>query len=399
MRAKDKCAICGIELPPSSEESEPDDYPCCGRCAYELNIWDAGELEDVLQSQDEKVRERILGLSEKRLKEDREAASEEAEEEAENAVEEARVQAWVDGESRIVKERLEKIKALEEKAVSEPSNWMSHLTLAEFLDKCWTRFGNHLRSLPETVFVSRFRCRDVHRRHGTTKVYEAYRRQACESYFKAIALGIDRPYYSACAKLGYALLLAEEESSPYSDDERLYSNLAESSEHKHIGPLLVLLRSAEDVKHYETTRHYAREAEKDLRKRLQKYPDDIPALRKLGQAIALHQESDRVRSERLAAIDARIAEAEMRRQMKVAPPGKLTAPGAPQSPYPDNWKQLSEAAKHRDGHKCADCGASGVELHVHHIVPLSKGGTNDLDNLATLCSMCHSMIHPRMGDG
>jgi 5-methylcytosine-specific restriction endonuclease McrA len=308
-------------------------------------------------------------------------------------------EALADEESHTAKERSEKIKCLEEKTAAEPNNWVSHFALAEFLDKCWCRYANHLRSLDE--YRIRLRFQAVHRKHRITKVYEGYRRQALECYFKAIALGIDHAYFSACAKLGYALLLAEERRAerPDSAEERLDSALAESNAYKHIGPLLESSRYSEvSVEQHETIRHYAREAEKDLRKRLQKYPDDIPALRKLGQAVALHQENDRVRSERLTAIDARIAEAEMRKQMRVAPSSQLGAPGAPESPYPDNWKRLSEAAKHRDGHKCTDCGASGVELHVHHVVPLSKGGTNDLDNLATLCSMCHSMIHPRMGD-
>ena len=209
-------------------------------------------------------------------------------------------------------------------------------------------------------------------------------------------MGIEHPLYSGTAKLRYAALLARSDH-PHS------LAVHTLGEFKHIGQIETLSPelAATVLKEPGITdkiKHYAREAEKDLRKRLQKYPDDIPALRKLAEAVALHQDNDRVRSDRLAAIDARIAEAEMRRQMRVGSSRQLGVPGAPESPYPDNWKQLSEAVKHRDGHKCTDCGASGVELHVHHIVPLSKGGTNDLDNLATLCSMCHSMIHPRMGD-
>jgi len=34
---------------------------------------------------------------------------------------------------------------------------------------------------------------------------------------------------------------------------------------------------------------------------------------------------------------------------------------------------------------------TGKELHVHHVVPRSEGGTNDLSNLVTLCSRCHSV--------
>ena len=48
----------------------------------------------------------------------------------------------------------------------------------------------------------------------------------------------------------------------------------------------------------------------------------------------------------------------------------------------------------RDGERCVKCGAStktcpGVTLEVDHIVPASKGGSDDLDNLQTLCSSCN----------
>ncbi len=45
----------------------------------------------------------------------------------------------------------------------------------------------------------------------------------------------------------------------------------------------------------------------------------------------------------------------------------------------------------RDGHRCRVCGnTSEVEpLHVDHIVPISKGGRSDLDNLQTLCQSCN----------
>ena len=48
----------------------------------------------------------------------------------------------------------------------------------------------------------------------------------------------------------------------------------------------------------------------------------------------------------------------------------------------------------RDHFKCCICGASPakdptVELHIDHIIPWSKGGQNDLENLQTLCSSCN----------
>lgn len=48
----------------------------------------------------------------------------------------------------------------------------------------------------------------------------------------------------------------------------------------------------------------------------------------------------------------------------------------------------------RDNFKCCACGASpakdpSVELHVDHIVPWSKGGETEFENLQTLCSKCN----------
>jgi 5-methylcytosine-specific restriction endonuclease McrA len=48
----------------------------------------------------------------------------------------------------------------------------------------------------------------------------------------------------------------------------------------------------------------------------------------------------------------------------------------------------------RDNFKCCICGASPakdstVELHIDHIVPWSKGGETELNNLQTLCSKCN----------
>jgi hypothetical protein len=48
----------------------------------------------------------------------------------------------------------------------------------------------------------------------------------------------------------------------------------------------------------------------------------------------------------------------------------------------------------RDGFRCGTCGASpltqrGIELHVDHIVPWSKGGETTDDNLETKCKRCN----------
>ena len=52
----------------------------------------------------------------------------------------------------------------------------------------------------------------------------------------------------------------------------------------------------------------------------------------------------------------------------------------------------------RDGHRCvaAGCGSARF-LEVHHRRPRGHGGTNDLDNLVTLCAGCHRATHRHEG--
>lgn len=44
------------------------------------------------------------------------------------------------------------------------------------------------------------------------------------------------------------------------------------------------------------------------------------------------------------------------------------------------------------GSACLRCGATGI-LSVDHVVPVSKGGTNDIGNLQPLCKPCNSTKH------
>lgn len=63
--------------------------------------------------------------------------------------------------------------------------------------------------------------------------------------------------------------------------------------------------------------------------------------------------------------------------------------------YPDNWNEIRQQVLRCDGNSCGNCGVT-TNLHVHHIVPLSKGDTNKLSNLRTLCEDCHKKLHPHM---
>ena len=50
------------------------------------------------------------------------------------------------------------------------------------------------------------------------------------------------------------------------------------------------------------------------------------------------------------------------------------------------WKVLRSQ---NIGDECETCGSDEPGLHLHHIIPLLCGGTNDPFNLMTLCNSCH----------
>ena len=54
-------------------------------------------------------------------------------------------------------------------------------------------------------------------------------------------------------------------------------------------------------------------------------------------------------------------------------------------------KSVRVSVLHRDKYKCVFCGRSSqkIELQIDHIIPFSQGGSNELDNLQTLCIDCN----------
>jgi len=53
----------------------------------------------------------------------------------------------------------------------------------------------------------------------------------------------------------------------------------------------------------------------------------------------------------------------------------------------------------RDLYTCQLCRRTGVPIEVDHIVPVSRGGSNRLDNLQTLCQDCNRGKGDRLPDG
>lgn len=70
--------------------------------------------------------------------------------------------------------------------------------------------------------------------------------------------------------------------------------------------------------------------------------------------------------------------------------------------YPPDWYKRQRYIIKKYDNKCAECGSKHqsyhghIIFHVHHIVPLKKGGDNSFENLTYLCEYCHAKKHPHM---
>ena len=58
----------------------------------------------------------------------------------------------------------------------------------------------------------------------------------------------------------------------------------------------------------------------------------------------------------------------------------------------EEYDSLRKRVLDRDGWKCQRCGTS-TNLQVHHLVSRSHLGSDEFDNLMSLCACCHQKQH------
>lgn len=68
--------------------------------------------------------------------------------------------------------------------------------------------------------------------------------------------------------------------------------------------------------------------------------------------------------------------------------------------YGRAWKRIRDryVKAHPLCERCLKDGRITPVEEVHHIIPLSQGGTHRNDNLMSLCQSCHTKIHLEIGD-
>lgn len=66
-----------------------------------------------------------------------------------------------------------------------------------------------------------------------------------------------------------------------------------------------------------------------------------------------------------------------------------------------NWHAIRQIVLRRDGFSCQECKVEvrSADADIHHVLPRSMGGTDEIANLITLCDGCHAARHPRLAGG
>lgn len=65
------------------------------------------------------------------------------------------------------------------------------------------------------------------------------------------------------------------------------------------------------------------------------------------------------------------------------------------------WRAIRQQVLDRDGNRCVSCHSElrAADADIHHLLPRSMGGTDELSNLVTLCDGCHAKHHPTLAGG
>lgn len=65
------------------------------------------------------------------------------------------------------------------------------------------------------------------------------------------------------------------------------------------------------------------------------------------------------------------------------------------------WEETRSQVLQRDEFRCVSCAENlaSRDADIHHLLPRSMGGTDELSNLVTLCDGCHASHHPNLAGG
>jgi 5-methylcytosine-specific restriction endonuclease McrA len=149
--------------------------------------------------------------------------------------------------------------------------------------------------------------------------------------------------------------------------------------------------------------YYSDNRERILAQRRKRYAENIEKERQLGRTKYYRRRDKAVKHQRDKYVANRESELKRGKKWRGEHPQEMRAHcrkrhalklGASGTHSAKEWEELKEFF----GNKCLCCGITGVALTEDHIVPLTKGGNDGIDNIQPLCGPCNSKKKQRTVD-
>lgn len=126
-------------------------------------------------------------------------------------------------------------------------------------------------------------------------------------------------------------------------------------------------------------------AKRNTRRWRQANPEAVREYKRRWYHANSEAEKERGRRWRQANPEVTTASKHRRQTLKTKAGGSFTAA---------EWK----ACKEHYSNKCLCCGRDDVKLTADHVIPVSKGGTSNIDNIQPLCGPCNARKYDRTTD-
>ncbi len=114
--------------------------------------------------------------------------------------------------------------------------------------------------------------------------------------------------------------------------------------------------------------------------------DHLDSIDKLKKFAGQDEQIDKA----IMIVDASIVAARLAAERKAVKAARIqTRTQKVRSELQANYHKTLVQLGRRDGFHCATCFSSEADLQIDHVMPVSKGGMNNLDNLQLLCRKCN----------
>lgn len=179
----------------------------------------------------------------------------------------------------------------------------------------------------------------------------------------------------------------DDSSKTYQANKTAYPPMMKALEGNNIG----VMKISEDIPYFYSDHHLLSVGEVVLTVYLGSKADEQRAEQQRLDEIEKQREREKAEAEERERIKRKIKERQRKRDLEKQVRQEMLDSGelyGEQTKRPSIPREVVDAVYKRDGGRCVYCG-SVENLHLDHIIPFSRGGATNVENLQLLCQKCN----------